>query len=76
MKSECRSLYGEPNHAAILMAPFARKNLIQAGFIAGLHFCGVDQHELSRTDPERYKAMCKALVDSFESHGLTREIEC
>lgn len=63
------------NDKIIPMAPFARKNLIQAGFIAGLRFCGTDLDELYKNDPERYRDMCTALMDVFESHGLTREIE-
>ena len=45
-----QSKYGKPNNNIIPMAPFARKNLIQAGFIAGLHFCGIDQHQLREMD--------------------------
>ena len=71
MKNE----YGKPNERIISMASFARKNLIQSGFIAGLRFCGVDLDELYRNNPERYEDMRKALMDSFEEHGLTREIE-
>ena len=71
MKNEHR----EPNNNVIPMAPFARKNLIQSGFIAGLRFCGVDFEDLYANDPERYGDMRKALMDSFEEHGLTREIE-
>ena len=63
------------NDKIIPMAPFARKNLIQAGFIAGLRFCGTDLDELYENNPERYRDMCKALMDVFESYGLTREIE-
>lgn len=70
-----KNKFVKPNNNIIPMAPFARKNLIQSGFIAGLHFCGIDQHELRENDTEKYKDMCKALMDSFESHGLTREIE-
>ena len=43
--------------------------------IAGLRFCGVDLDELYRNNPERYEDRRKALMDSFEKHGLTREIE-
>ena len=71
MKNERR----EPNNNVIPMAPFARKNLIQSGFIAGLRFCGVDLDELYANNPERYEYMRKALMDVFENHGLTREIE-
>ena len=70
-----KSQYGKPNDNVISMAPFARKNLIQAGFLAGLHFCDLDQHDLRENDPEKFNDMCKALMDVFESHGLTREIE-
>lgn len=63
------------NDNTFLMAPFARKNLIQAGFLAGLHFCGVNEQELYINDPRRWCDMCKALQDVFSSHGLTREIE-
>ena len=70
-----KSKYEEPNNNIIPMDPFARKNLIQAGFIAGLHFCGINQHDLRKNDPEKFNNMCKALMDSFEEHGLTREIE-
>ncbi len=69
------SKYGEPNNDAILMEPFGRKNLIQSGFIAGLHFCGIDQHELEKKDPVKFEEMRQALMDRFEAHGLTREIE-
>lgn len=65
----------KPNDNVIPMAPFARKNLIQAGFIAGLRFGGIDIDELYKNDPERYRDMCKALMNSFEAYGLTREIE-
>ena len=71
MKNE----YGNPNDRIIPMASFARKNLIQSGFIAGLRFCGVDLDELYANNPERYEYMRKALMDVFENHGLTREIE-
>lgn len=70
-----KNKYGKPNNNVIPMDPFARKNLIQSGFIAGLHFCSIDQHELCENNPEKYKDMCEALMDVFESHGLTREIE-
>lgn len=70
-----KNKYGRSNDNVIPMAPFARKNLIQAGFIAGLHFCGIDLDELYINDPERYRDMRKALMDVFESYGLTREIE-
>lgn len=59
----------KPNNNIIPMAPFARKNLIQSGFIAGLRFCGVDLDELYRNNPERYEDMRKALMDSFEDRG-------
>lgn len=67
--------YGKLDDSIIPMAPFARKNLIQSGFIAGLRFCGVDLDELYTNNPERYEDMRKALMDVFKSHGLTREIE-
>ena len=70
-----KNKFVKPNNNIIPMSPFARKNLIQSGFIAGLHFCGVDLDELYRNNPERYEDMRKALMDSFEEHGLTREIE-
>ena len=63
------------NNNIITMAPFARKNLTQSGFIPGLRFCGVDLDELYANNPERYEYIRKALMDSFEEHGLTREIE-
>ena len=63
------------NNNTIPMAPFARKNLIQAGILAALHFCDVNEQELYINDPERWCDMCKVLQDVFESHGLTREIE-
>lgn len=69
----CRdSKYGKPNFDDIQMAPFARKNLIQHGFIMGMKFAGLDKNEL---DKEAYNNMCDAIKDVFESHGLTRRIE-
>ena len=70
-----KNKFVKPNSNIIPMAPFARKNLIQAGFLAGLHFCDLDQHDLRENDPEKFNDMCKALMDVFESYGLTREIE-
>lgn len=69
----CRdSKYGKPNFDDIPMAPFARKNLIQHGFIMGMKFTGVDKNGL---DKEAHDNMCEAIKDVFESHGLTRKIE-
>lgn len=48
-----KNKYNKPNDRIISMASFARKNLIQSGFIAGLRFCGVDLDELYRNNPER-----------------------
>lgn len=69
MKSE----YGEPNMKSINMSPFARKNLIQAGFIAGMRFAGLEKDKIY--DTPKWEEMRQALMDVFESHGLTREIE-
>lgn len=70
---QCRdSKYGKPDLENILMAPFARKNLLQHGFIMGMKFCGVDKNKL---DDEQYKKMKESIKDVFESHGLTRRIE-
>lgn len=69
------SEYGEPNPDIIPMAPFARKNLIQSGFIAGMKFAGLDKEEIRVNNPELYEAMKEAMMDRFEMHGLTREIE-
>lgn len=68
-----KSIYGEPNFDSINMAPFARKNLIQAGFIAGMRFAGLNKESIR--DTEQWNDMREALMDVFESHGLTREIE-
>lgn len=71
------SKYGKPNTGSITLSMFARKNLIQAGFIAGMRFAGLDKEKL-RDDPEnteKWEAMRQALMDVFESHGMTREIE-
>ena len=70
-----KNKFVKPNNNIITMATFARKNLIQYGFIVGLLFCGVDLNDLYANDPEGYSDMRKALMDSFEEHGLTREIE-
>lgn len=72
------SNYGEPNNESISMCPFARKNLLQHGFIVGMKFAGFDKNTLDLSkeeDKERYEQMCEAIMDIFESHGLTREIE-
>lgn len=68
-----KSLYGEPNFDTINMSPFARKNLIQAGFIAGMKFAVLDKEHIR--DTEQWVDMRESLMDVFESHGLTREIE-
>lgn len=71
------SEYGKPNTGSINLSMFARKNLIQAGFIAGMRFAGLDKDSL-RDDPanaEKWEAMIQALMDVFESHGMTRKIE-
>lgn len=65
--------YGEPNNDSILMGPFGRKNLIQAGFIAGMRFAGLDKEKIK--DEKKWHDMREALMDVFEKHGLTREIE-
>jgi len=69
------------NTKTIEMSMFARKNLIQHGFIAGMKSAGLDKNKLfdkAATDPksaEKYEQMQQALMDVFESHGMTREIE-
>lgn len=71
------SEYGKPNTGSISLSMFARKNLIQAGFIAGMRFAGLDKEKL-RDDPqnaEKWGDMKEALMDVFESHGMTRKIE-
>lgn len=63
---------------SILLSPFARKNLIQHGFIMGMKFAGMDKNKFDISNPkdmEKYEAMKKAIGDVFESHGLSREIE-
>lgn len=72
------SEYGKPNNEAILMCSFARKNLLQHGFIMGMMFAGFDKNKLDLSKEEdriRYNQMCEAIMDVFESHGLTRKIE-
>lgn len=69
------SPYGKPNLNDITMSPFARKNLIQSGFIAGKKFAGLDKEEIRVNNPDLYKAMKESIMDRFEMHGLTREIE-
>lgn len=66
-------IYEELNQDDIIMSSFARKNLIQSGFIAGMKFAGLDKNKI--TDEKLYNAMVEALMDRFEAHGLTREIE-
>lgn len=70
---EEKSEYGPPNLETISMGPFGRKNLIQAGFIAGMRFAGLDKDHIK--NEKKLQAMKEALMDVFESHGLTREIE-
>ena len=44
----------------------------------GMKFAGFDKNTLDLSkeeDKERYEQMCEAIMDIFESHGLTREIE-
>lgn len=65
--------YGKPDNDPILMGPFGRKNLIQAGFIAGMRFAGLDKKKIK--DEKKWHDMRAALMDVFEKHGLTREIE-
>jgi len=61
----------------VLMTMFARKNLVQAGFVAGMRFAGFEMEHLedSREDIEKRSEMEETLMDVFESLGTTREIE-
>lgn len=74
-----KSKYGEPYTGDILLSMFARKNLMQHGFIAGMKFAGLDKNKLMKSDKpediEKWNKMKEALMDVFESHGCTREIE-
>lgn len=65
--------YKKLNPDDIIMSSFARKNLIQSGFIAGMKFAGLDKNQI--TDEKLYNAMVEAVLDRFEMHGLTRKIE-
>lgn len=44
----------------------------------GMMFAGFDKNKLDLSKEEdriRYNQMCEAIMDVFESHGLTRKIE-
>jgi len=77
-RNRTKSKYGAPRTYAFEMGSFGRKNLIQAGFIAGMRFAGFDKNSLDdkRTeDVVKYYEMIQSLGDVFEKYGLTRKIE-
>lgn len=71
--------YGEPNIEEIQQSMFARKNLIQHGFLVGMRFAGLTDEKLALLDEKGLESFKLELMDAlsniFESHGLTREIE-